>query len=295
MSKGRWIALALSVLVVIWGISALGKGSKGLSGVEAHTGQLNIEEGAWDEDFDIHVDSPVLVRTVEMYQYVENEATGEYELEFSDEHITAMSEYEYVTLYDGTKISYYNPPFPSEPKTEIFCGKVSIGDTGLYLSDELIKKLSMESYGYFEKQTEKIPVGGLVDEGLSGRDSVFGLEVMDDCTYGTPGGEYWRAGDIRVTWHAVDPDSLAEIYTAAGEVENGVIGDGGVVYLYDSEKSLEEIDAAFSKSNTTSGTWILIIGIIAVLFSLKPLWMPYIRPLVEKLNIKLPAIGGKAE
>lgn len=293
ISKGRLIALALAALVIFWGISTLNKGEKGLSDVEVHSGKITIEEGAWDELFDIYIEgSPVLIRTVEMYQYKENEVTGEYDLEFSDKHITAMREDEYIIDYDGSRITYYNPPFPTEPKSEVFYGRVAIGNDGLYLSDKLLEKFAADGYMNFEKRVEKIPVGGLADEGLSGRDSVFGLEVMDDYTYGTPGGEYWRPGDIRVTWHAVDPDSLAELYTAAGKVENGVIGDSGVVYLYDSEKTLEEIDGQYSQSNKTSGRVILIIGIIAALVCLWPLVKPYAEMLLKKLNIKLPSISA---
>ena len=39
-----------------------------------------------------------------------------------------------------------NPDFPDDVKSEVFYGKVQIGDSGLYLSDEILEKFSYDSY-----------------------------------------------------------------------------------------------------------------------------------------------------
>lgn len=283
MSIGRIAALVLSVLTVAFGVHTLSLGLKGLGDVEAYSGPLNIEEGAWDERFDIYLESPILIRKVEMYQWVEDTDTGRYSLQFMDHYVSAMRQNENDTLSGARPETHYNPQFPAEPKSEIFCGRVSIGDSGLYLGNEILEKLALDSYIYFDKQIEKIPVSGLAD-----RNPVIGLEAVDDYTYGTIGTKGWQHGDIRVTWYTVSPESLAEIYTAAGEVENGIIGNDGVTYLYDSAKTLDEINEEFSKGNTTTGTIILSIGIIAVIASIWPLILPYIESLLKKANIRLP-------
>ena len=72
MSKKRVIALVISIVVVIFGIYTVSLGSQGPGDVEVVSGELTMIEGACDEDFDIYVDSPVLIRKVEMYQYVED-------------------------------------------------------------------------------------------------------------------------------------------------------------------------------------------------------------------------------
>lgn len=58
-----------------------------------------------------------------------------------------------------------NPDFPDDVKSEIFYGKVQIGDSGLYLSDEILEKFSYKGYINLENQPEKLPVGGLADGG----------------------------------------------------------------------------------------------------------------------------------
>lgn len=41
-------------------------------------------------------------------------------------------------------------------KSEIFYGKVQIGDSGLYLSDEILEKFSYKGYINLENQPEKL-------------------------------------------------------------------------------------------------------------------------------------------
>lgn len=55
--------------------------------MEVVSGELTMIEGACDEDFDIYVDSPVLIRKVEMYQYVEDKDKEDVvTTDFSDKH-----------------------------------------------------------------------------------------------------------------------------------------------------------------------------------------------------------------
>lgn len=153
-------------------------------------------------------------------------------------------------------------------KSEIFYGKVQIGDSGLYLSDEILEKFSYKGYINLENQPEKLPVGGLADGG-----SYLGLEPLDDYTYCTPRGEYYEVGDLRVTWYAVDSEALTGIYTAVGGVKDGVIGDDEhLTDLYDKEIGLEEFANSFKSGNQTFGIALIVIGLILILICVLPLF-----------------------
>ena len=161
-----------------------------------------------------------------------------------------------------------NPDFPDDVKSEVFYGKVQIGDSGLYLSDEILEKFSYDSYLNMEKQPEKLPVGGVKDGG-----SYLGLEPLDDYTYCTPGREYFEVGNLRVTWYAVDPSDLTGIYTAIGGVKDGVIGDDEhLTDLYDKEIGLEEFADSFKSGNKTLGIVLIVISLILILICVLPLF-----------------------
>lgn len=174
MNKKHIIALIFAVLIIAFGIYTINLSIKGPGDIEVYSGALNLEEGAEDPDFDINVDSIILIRKVEMYQYMKD---GEdVILDFSE------TKEKNITVDD---VEYENPKFPKTPISEVFTGKVTIGDSGLYLSDTILKKFSLEKYINFDNQPEKLPVSG-----MDGGDMYFGLEPIDDFTYGTPGGMY---------------------------------------------------------------------------------------------------------
>ena len=79
--------MVISIVVVIFGIYTVSLGSQGPGDVEAVSGELTMIKGACDEDFDIYVDSPILIRKVEMYQYVEDKDKEDVvTTDFSDKH-----------------------------------------------------------------------------------------------------------------------------------------------------------------------------------------------------------------
>lgn len=260
MSKKRVIVFGISILVFIFGIYTVNLGDQGPGDIEAVSGKLTLLEGARDEDFDIYVDSPILIRKVEMYQYIADKdkkdvvTTG-----FSDKH---------EPMQDTDEGTLTNPKFPDDVKSEIFYGKVQIGDDGLYLSNKILEKLSYDGYINLENQPEKLPVGGLAEGG-----SYLGLEPLDDYTYCTPGGEYFEVGDLRVTWYAVDPSDLTGIYTAVGGVKDGVIGDDEYILdIYDKEISLEEVVDSFKSGNKNFGIGLIIAGLLLILICILPLF-----------------------
>ena len=69
MSKKRIVLLIVSALLIIFGIYTMNLSDEGPGDIEVYTGKLTMLEGAEDSDFGIKVDSPILIRKVEMYQY----------------------------------------------------------------------------------------------------------------------------------------------------------------------------------------------------------------------------------
>lgn len=260
MSKKRIILLVISILVLIFGICAICQSSKGPGDINAVSGELTMVDGAYDEAFDIAVDSPILIRKVEMYQYVaDKDRTNVVTTDFSDKH-EPMQETDEGTLT--------NPNFPDNVKSEIFCGKVAIGDSGLYLSDRILEKLSFDDYVNIENQPEKIPVGGLADGA-----NYLGLEPLDDYTYCTIGGDYFEVGDLRVTWYGIDPSALTGIYTAVGGVNGDVIGDDDhIADIYDKEISLEDVINSYKSGNKVTGIISITAGLILGLVCVLPLF-----------------------
>ena len=264
MSKKRIVFLVLSVFLFIFGIYTFNLGKKGPGDMEVYTGKLTLLEGAVDSDFGIKVDSPILIRKVEMYQYVEKEkAPNAVRKGFYDKHKPEIK----ITK-KNTEHIYKNPEFPSEPKAQIFYGKVKIGDGDLLLSDEMLEKFSFDSYINFEKQPKKLEVSGL----KNGK-KALDLVPIDDYTYSNSVDGVWDVGDLRVTWYTIDPKDLADVYTAAGTVKDGVIGDGeGLVYIYDREISKEEIVSEFSNGNKKLGIGLIVVGLIGAVICLIPLF-----------------------
>lgn len=256
MSKKHIIAVIFGVLIIAFGIYTITLSVKGPGDIEVYTGTLNLEEGAEDTDFDIYVDSVILMRKVEMYQYVR---------EGKDVIIDFSEKSEGTIIVDD--VEYENPKFPKIPRSKIFYGKVTIGDSGLYLSDGILKKFSLNNYINFDDQPDKLPVSGMAE-----KDMYFGLEPIDDFTYASPG-EYWEIGDLRVTWYGIDPEDLAPIYTGAGGVKDGMLGDPDFIQeIYDKEMTKEAIVDKYKSGNKGVGIGLIFFGIVVIAYGTSPKW-----------------------
>ncbi len=261
MSGKRIIWLVVALLLIVWGGNTLRLSAQGPGEVEAYSGGLHVLEGAQDADFGICVDSPVLIRRVEMFQYIKR---GNVVVEdFSETH-----EPEQTVTELGVERVLRNPLFPDQVKSRTFCGRVEIGDSGMLLSDRLTEILGYGSYVNFEKQPAKQMVTGLRDG-----EAVFGLRPIDDETYATAEGDYWEVGDLRVTWYAVDPGDLAETYTAIGVTEQGVIGDEDhPVWLFDRAVSKDTVAGEYSTGNRWTGIALIAVGAVTAAICLIPVF-----------------------
>ena len=246
----RILGLIAGILLILGGIALILRDPADLSSLSLYTGPLTVESGAEDPDFDISVDSPVLIRKVEMYQYI---AVGK------DQYTRDFSERYERNLGAEKNDIYKNPQFPKGLESELFFGKVRIGD--VLLGKEYLKKFSYPSF--FSEQPEIYPVN--VEEGGSKR---FGLELLDPYTYATPGGREWSIGDLKVSWYAVDDSGFAGSYTVVGTVRDGVLseGDGSSLYFYDREISKEELSRKNEEGDRQVGIGMILVGLLLSAF-----------------------------
>ena len=262
MSGKRILWLVVALLLIAWGANTLRLSAQGPGEIEAYSGCLRVLEGAADPAFGIRTDSPVLIRCVEMWQYVKrgNTVTEEY----SETHEPEQK----VTEF-GTERVLRNPLFPEELKGRTFCGRVAIGDSGMLLSDRLTETLGYSGYVNFERQPGKFRVSGLKDGG-----EALGLRPIDDETYASTDAEWPEIGDLRVTWLAVDPDELAETYTAIGVTEQGVIGDEDhPVWLFDRLTDKETVAGEYASGNRVTGIVLIAVGAAAAAICLIPVFV----------------------
>ncbi len=262
MTMKKGISILVGILLIAWGIYAIIIARSGIEEFNLYTGKLNyesgVDEGAYDETFDVYVDSPILVRKVEMLQNVYRDGKGLI-IDYSEDH---------EIISDDEDDYYENPPFPTFPKGEVLCGKLSIADEDVYLSKEYMEKLTYTDYVDFENDGVLYPVSG-----FEGGDIIAGLIPADDFSYVSGDPNDKEIGDIRVTWYTIDPTDFSEEYTVAGILNENVIEKTSRgIFFYDRKVSEEEIRESFEKGNIAVGIGLIIVGLICVLI---PLFMIY--------------------
>ncbi len=260
----KGIIMAVAALILAWGIYAISLAQEGMGEFDYYTGPLQFEEnadkGAYDELFDVYVDSPYLKRKVEMLQY---------DVDKDDYLITYYSDTPLSDVTDRDGDTYRNPSFPEGcPKSETFYGELAIGDDGVLLGNFFIEKLSYEQYLYFKDEGKIYPVSGMSEGG-----EIEGLRPDDDYSYvsGTPGES--RVGDIRVTWETIDPADFKSEYSVAGVLNGNVLeGTDKVEYFYDYKISKDEIRSSVDGMNRNVGIGMVVVGVLGILI---PAFMVY--------------------
>ncbi len=258
MNKNQIISIAIGIFLVVAGSRAYYIGLRGIGDVDFYSGELKFEAGtdtgAYDDTFDVYIDSPLLMRKVEMIQFSGN-AEGDVILKYSDKR-------ENVTNDTGF---YNNPPFPEFPKSKNFYGLLSIGEEDVYLSDEFIDKLHIKHYIDFKREINHYPVSG-----LSKGKKVKGLYPIDDYTYIPKGHDEGKLGSIRVTWYALKPEELAGDFTAAGKLNGKFLekSDYGVLF-YDYKLSEKEMETLCNNQNKFYGALVSLIGLLCIVLPIR--------------------------
>lgn len=142
-------------------------------------GKFSYSSPARDDMFGVSIDSPILIRKVEMVQYCKNE-DGTVELVLSNYHINSFDD-------------YINPDFPSDIKSEVFYSE-DIEFSGYNLSADVIKEIA------YSKSIEKIEA---TDFQVNDDISEYNL-VYTDGSLVTASNE-WELGEIKITYSYIDP------------------------------------------------------------------------------------------
>ncbi len=255
MTLPKGISMFIGALLLAWGIYAVSLSQSDLGELDYYSGALHFEEnadqGAYDEDFDVYVESPYLRRKVEMLQF---------DVDKYDDLTVVWSE-DPIFIAEAEDETRYNPDFPEYPKSESFYGTLSIGDEGVLLGETYIDKLSYKGYLYFENEGKVYDVGGIED-----MDMVAGLIPADDYAFVSGDPANPEVGDIRVTWETIDPVDFQPEYSAAGVLKNGVLEPTEFdEFFYDYKISEEEIRASFEDTNKYVGIGMIVIGLLGIL------------------------------
>ncbi len=269
MTLPKGISMVVGVLILAWGIYAVSLSQTDLGDLDLYTGKLHFEagadQGAYDEDFDVYVESPYLRRKVEMLQF---------DVDKYDDITVVWSE-DPIFIAEAEDETRYNPDFPEFPKSEPFYGTLSIGDDGVLLGDTFIDKLSYKQYTFFDNEGKTYPLAGFADG-----DIIAGLVPADDYSYVSGDPENPEVGDIRVTWEVIDPADFQPEYTAAGVLKDGVLEPSEFdEFFYDKKMSEEEVRALFENTNKYVGIGMIVIGLLGILV---PVFMIYKEKKAER-------------
>lgn len=161
-------------------------------GEKTFTGKLEYSAKPQDEMFNVEVDAPILIRTVEMVQYYKND-NGEVIKVFSNEPIESFD-------------NYVNPEFNNEIISEVFFNDISID--GIMLSEDLVKAIAY-SENTIKKELKDLPEDELNKYNL----------VLVDGVYATANND-WEIGDLRISYSYVDKD---DVYNISGKLKDDVL------------------------------------------------------------------------
>ncbi len=249
----KTILIIVGVALMLFGAHAYQLSKDGLGDVSYYCGELKYEaeldHGAYDEEFDVYIESPLLIRKVEMYQFVGN--SEDPRLDYSDQPETVT----------GDTGAYKNPSFPEFPKSENFYGLLSVAGQKVYLSGDYLDKLSYKSYVDFEEEGVVYPVSGIADYG-----EIFGLHPANDYALVSVDAEEPKIGDIRVSWYTIDPADLDGDYTVIGVMNGNVLEKTkNGVFFYDRKISEEEIRSSYETGNRYVGIALMVVGFLCVI------------------------------
>lgn len=158
----------------------------GCDSQKTYTGKLEYQGKCIDYDFNVEVDTPILIREVEMVQYHKDD-NGEVSLVLANYPIESFD-------------NYINPEFNKEIESKLFYSELKIN--GVVLSEDMIKAI------VYSDNVEKIKYTEL-DENICNK---YGLILLDG-SYVTASNDY-NVGDIKVTYYYLNPNNIYNIQSS---------------------------------------------------------------------------------
>ena len=250
------VPLIFGIIALVFVGAGFAAGNRDLSDMTVVSGDITVNKGAVDDEFGVRTDAPVMMRVVEMNQYVKKSDTS-YTTAYSDHHEPSveMGGYRYV-----------NPGFPSITNPKFFYGEATIGDEGLKISDELLSKFTFETYIYFEDsyRGEDYTLPRFFED-TTGKNLVVrdGMIQSDGSPY--------DVGHIRILYYTGRPKEDRQ-YSVYGNIDGDTIGTESISAIYDRAmdiSNLQELNDEFSKGNMKVGMVALIVAILCFGFAFK--------------------------
>lgn len=145
------------------------------------SGKISYSNKPVDEKFNVTVDSPILIRNVEMVQFNKAE-NGEVEKVFANYEIGSFGNYE-------------NPKFPEDIKNEVYYCDLSINDYAL--SQKIVKEIA------YDEKVEKIRL-----ENLPEIDDPNFIKLDD---YYVSASNEWQIGELRISYYYIDSNVVFDL------------------------------------------------------------------------------------
>ena len=250
------VPLIFGIIALIFVVAGFRAGNRDLSDMTLVSGAITVTKGAVDDEFGVVTDAPVMMRVVEMNQYVKTSDTS-YKTEYADHRLPSVELGNY---------KYNNPGFPSITNPKFFYGEATIGDKELKISDELLSKFTFESYIYFDDcyrgEDYALP---RAFEDKTGNNFVVsdGMIQSDDSPY--------DVGHIRIRYYTGVPKE-GKSYSIYGNIDGDIIGTDSISAIYDKhmdDGNLENLNDEFSKSNTKVGIVALVVAVACFAIAFK--------------------------
>lgn len=164
---------------------------------------LKLEEYPKDTEMGVTAEGYVLIRTVEMYQYI----------------LTNDSVYKEFASYKGRNIEgrnrekYINPEFNCEVSSAVFFGKAVLENKGVVLNESYLNAFHTGDYTKVET-VKTYPLDNL---------NLNGYKNCGEGYYTKANPDKWEIGDIRIKYTYIPESELKEISIF------GVVKDGNIV------------------------------------------------------------------
>lgn len=243
------IPIIIGIIALVFVVAGFAAGNRDLSDMTIVSGEITVNQGAVDDEFGVFTDAPVMMRVVEMNQYVKTSDTS-YKTEYSDHHEPSVE-------LGGYR--YINPGFPGITNPKFFYGEAVIGDEDLKISEELLSKFTFETYIYFEDsyRGEEYMLPRFFE------DKTGNNLVASDGMIQSAGSPY-DVGHIRIVYYTGQPKEGRQ-YSVYGNIDGDTVGTESISAIYDKAmdiSNLQELNDDFSKGNTKVGIVALIVAII---------------------------------
>ena len=148
-------------------------------------GRFTYSIPAKDDRYGIVIDSPILIREVEMVQYYKNE-NGEVELVFANYPIDSFD-------------NYNNPEFPKDIQSEVFYSN-DIKFNEYELSEDAIDSIAYSDID--KKEISEIQVDDVLNDNLVCVGNAL-VSASND----------WQLGEIKITYKYIDPSKEYVIHS----------------------------------------------------------------------------------